>query len=132
MYSLQNLVTQDTTDVYVKHLRACLFNENTLTPLQAAVTDTLAKFVAESVVKMKGSSHESRTKHSFLIRWGGYGEEDDTWEPWDCCRDSYAVQIFLSQHSNARIRKLTKPDFGASWLSKIYAKRFTHAQCYGS
>ena len=34
MYSLQNLVTQDTTDVHVKHLRPFLFDSRTLTPLQ--------------------------------------------------------------------------------------------------
>ena len=105
------MVTQDTTDVHVKHLRPFLFNSRTLTPLQAAVADTLEEFVVESVVRMQGNSHESRTKLKFLVRWAGYGPEDDTWEPWECCKDSYAVQFFLSQHSNKRFRKLVKPDF---------------------
>ena len=57
---------------------------------------------------MKGNTHESRRKLSFQIRWAGYGQEDDTWESWDNCKNSSAVQTFLREHSNKRIRQLAK------------------------
>ena len=58
---------------------------------------------------MKGNTRQARTGLSFLIRWAGYGEKDDTWEEWKNCKDSYAVQTFLRDHSEKRVQRLAKP-----------------------
>ena len=96
----------------MSNLRPFLRDEySSMTPLQIAVTDTLDEFVAEKVIKMKGDTHKSRKNFEFLIRWAGYGPADDTWECWDNCKDSVAVQTFLYSHKNKRISSLTKKDF---------------------
>ena len=108
-YVLQDLVSQEVRDYHVSKLRAFLYDERTLTPLQIAVTDTLDEFVAEQVIDMRGDSRTSRKDLSFLIRWAGYGPSDDTWEPWSMCKDSTAVQNHLREHKLPRIRRLAKP-----------------------
>ena len=57
---------------------------------------------------MKGSSHRPRKELMFLLRWAGYGPEDDTWERWDNCKNSEAVQHFLRTHKDKRIQRLAK------------------------
>ena len=93
----------------MSQLRPFRYDERTCTPLQIAVTDTLDEFVAESVIKMRGDTRSKRSDLSFLIRWAGYGEADDTWEPWEFCKDSDAVQKFLRAHSEPRVKRLAKP-----------------------
>lgn len=109
IYALQDLVTAQVLDYHVSRLRPFLYDDRTCTPLHAALTDTLDEFVAERVIRMKGNTRKSRKDLSFLIRWAGYKEADDTWEPWDYCKDSHAVQNFLRAHPEARIRRLAKP-----------------------
>ena len=108
-YVLQDLVTAQRLDYHVSRLRPFLYDERTCTPLQAAVTDTLDEFVAERVLRMRGNSRKTRKDLSFRIRWAGSAEADDTWEPWEYCKDSHAVQTFLRAHPEARIRRLAKP-----------------------
>ena len=108
-YVLQDIVTQKVFDYHVSRLRPFRYDERTMTPLQVAVTDTLDEFVAESVIQMRGDTRKQRKNLSFKIRWAGYGPDDDTWEPWEYCRDSMAVQRFLREHANARVRRLAKP-----------------------
>ena len=93
----------------MSQLRPFRYDERTCTPLQIAVNDSLDEFVAGSVISMRGDTRSSRRDLSFLIRWAGYGEADDTWEPWEYCKDSRAVQKFFRAHSEARVRRLAKP-----------------------
>ena len=109
IYALQDLVTEKIYDYHMSQLRPFRYDERTCNPLQVAVTDSLDEFVAESVIKMRGNTRDRRTDLSFLIHWAGYGESDDTWEPWEHCKDSFAVQKFLRAHSEPRVRRLAKP-----------------------
>jgi hypothetical protein len=108
MYVLQDIVSQHVTDYHVSRLREFRYDERTLTPLQVAVTDSLDEFVAQEVLRMRGNTRGKRSDLQFRIRWAGYGPEDDTWEPWAYCKDSEAVQSFLRNHGEARVRALAK------------------------
>jgi hypothetical protein len=109
IYVLQDLVSAEVHNYHMSLLRPFLWDERTLTPMQAAIADSLDEFVAESVLRMRGNTRGKRTDLQFLIRWAGYGEADDTWEPWEYCKDSEAVQRFLREHPERRIQKLAKP-----------------------
>jgi hypothetical protein len=109
IYVLQDLVTEEVHDYHMTQLRPFLFDERTGTPLAASVSDTLDEFVAEKVIRMRGDTRKKRSDLTFLIRWAGYGEADDTWEPWEHCKDSHAVQKFLRAHPEKRVQRLAKP-----------------------
>ena len=94
-YILQDLISQGTKSYHMSNLRPFLYDERTLTPLQAVVTDSLEEFVVEKVVDFCGNSHNKRSDMSFKIRWAGYGESDDTWEPWDGVKSNVAVHRYL-------------------------------------
>ena len=106
---LQDIVTEEVHDYHMSQLRPFLFDERTGTPLAASVSDTLDEFVAEKVIRMRGDTRKKRSDLTFLIRWAGYGEADDTWEPWEYCKDSHAVQKFLRAHPEKRVQLLAKP-----------------------
>ena len=60
---------------------------------------------------MRGDIRKSKTQLQFKIRWAGYGPEDDTWEPWECCRDNEQVRLFLFNHPNPRVKRLLPKDY---------------------
>ena len=110
-YVLKDIVTNRVADYHVSKLRPFLYDERTLQPIQVAVTDHLDEFIAEECLQMKGNIRGSRKNLQFKIRWAGYGPEDDTWEPWDYCRDSAAVRTFLVNHQDSRVRRLAPKDY---------------------
>ena len=110
-YVLQDLVTLRTADYHMKRLRPFLYDERTLPPLNVAVTDYFDEFIAEKVIAMRGDTHKARKQLEFRIRWAGYGPKEDTWEPWMHCRFSNAVQTYLAEHPDKRVRKLGQKDF---------------------
>jgi DNA (cytosine-5)-methyltransferase 1 len=57
---------------------------------------------------MEGDVKRSRKLLKFKIRWAGYGPDDDTWEPWDNCKNSSVVQDFLRRHPDRNVRRLAK------------------------
>jgi hypothetical protein len=111
MYVLQDLVTQKLIEYHMSRLRPFEYDPKTLTPLQAAVADSTDEFIVQECLSMRGNPRDKRTLLEFKIRWAGYGPEDDTWEPWEFVRDCDAVQLFLYEHPNPRVRKLAKSSF---------------------
>jgi hypothetical protein len=111
MYTLRDLITMRCKDFHVSKMRTFLYDERTLLPAQVAATDSFDEFVIEKVLDMKGNPRERKDQIFFKVRWAGYGEEDDTWVSWKDGRTATAVQLFLRDHSNPRVRKLGMKDF---------------------
>ena len=111
MYNLQDLISQNILKFHVSKLRHFHYDQNTLQPLEAAVTDIPDEFVVQSCLDMKGNPRGKKAQLSFKVRWAGYGPEDDTWEPWSCVRDNAQVLLWISQHPSARVRNLLPKDY---------------------
>jgi len=111
MYKLRDLLSMRSTDFHVSRIRPYLYDERTLVPARVAATDTFDQFVIEKVIQMRGNPRGPKGDLSFRVRWAGYSEAEDTWVAWKDARTNTAVQIFLYNHDNKRIRKLGMPDF---------------------
>ena len=111
MYVLQDLVTSASEKVHISKLRPFLYDERTLTPLQAAITDEFDEFIPETCLGMRGDIRGSRKNLEFKIRWAGYGPENDTWESWENVRGNRVVYDYLFNHPLKRAQRLLPKDY---------------------
>ena len=111
-YLLQDLVSQKLYEYHVTKLRHWVHDPlSKTTPIEAAVTDVPDEFIVEKCLAVKGDPRNQRRKLQFRIRWAGYDESNDTWEPWECCYNNDQVRRFLLAHPNPRFRRLVPSDY---------------------
>ena len=118
MYALRDLITMRASNYHVSKIRPYLYDERTLLPAQVAATDSFDEFVIEKVVEMRGNPRKAKDQIAFKVRWAGYSEADDTWVSWKDGRDNTAIQLYLHNHPNERIRKLVKKGFDPDKLDE--------------
>jgi hypothetical protein len=116
MYVLRDLITMRLKDYHESKIQPFLYDERTTVPAQVAATDSFDEFVIEKVIKMRGNPRAKKSELSFLVRWAGYTEADDTWVSWKDGRSNTAVQTFLYNHPVARMRKLCTEGFDPNKL----------------
>ena len=111
IYVLRDLVTQAVADYHVSRLRPFLYDERTLLPLQAAVTDSLDEFIPESVQGMKGHSRE---RNLSPLKLGG----QDTVPMMTLGNHGVTAEIALQfKASSPRIRMLEYADWPRKTLT---------------
>ena len=111
MYTLRDLLTMRNKDYHVSTLRPYLYDERTLKPIEVAATDTFDEFIIEEVLAIKGDIRGKRDKLKFLVKWAGYGEEDNSEISWSSGQPNTTVQTWLYNHPNPRVRKLVTKGF---------------------
>jgi hypothetical protein len=111
MYILQDLVSQSISEYHVSRLRPFEYDPETLTPLEVAVSDTKDEYIVQECLGVRGNIHGNRSQLEFKIRWAGYSDKYDSWEPWEFVRDTDAVQLFCHRHPLNRIKKLVKKSY---------------------
>jgi hypothetical protein len=111
MYTLRDLITMRLKNFHVLKMRPFLFDERTLQPMQVAAADSFDEFIVEQVLDWKGDPRKGRSTMQFLVRWAGYGPEDDTWVSWKDGRKCTAIQTYLFNHSSRRLRALCMKGF---------------------
>jgi transposase InsO family protein len=97
-YLLRDIVTgKEVKRVHVSRLKEFLYDPSLVDPFDEARRDT-QKFVIESIVDHKGRTSGRGVRRSdltFLVHWLGYGQEDETWEPWGSVRNVPALHRYL-------------------------------------
>ena len=83
-YTVQNLVTQKQYDVFIKRLVPFHYDPERVDPQEIARKDEREKGIPQRRLEMK-----------FLVRWAGFGPEDDTWEPWENLRNPDQLHDYL-------------------------------------
>jgi hypothetical protein len=111
MYTLQDIVTQRLVRYHVSRLRTYLYDERTLTPLEAAVADFPDEFIPEQCLGVRGDPRGPKANLRFHMRWAGYGPEYDSVEPWAHVKDTDMVLTYLANHPNKRYRRLVPKSF---------------------
>ena len=87
---LQNLVTGNTDEYHISRLRP-FYCENEYTPKQTANRDN-QEWDVDFIVDHAGDK-SSRKTLQLSVRWVGYGETDDTWQPYADLRHRKILDI---------------------------------------
>ena len=97
-YHCLNLVNGRALSFHISQLRPYTsdINPHALTPLQVAMKDN-DEDIVDAIVDHRiipGGSIKKRTTLQFRVRWLGYDEEADTWEPYFNVRDLAALDSY--------------------------------------
>jgi hypothetical protein len=100
-YTVQNLITDRKETVHITRLKQFVYDPIRTDPTKVAMTDDQS-FVIEKILKHKGDT-KYKSSMKFLVRWQGYDETDDTWEPWSGLRDTEQLHAYLLQNKLGRL-----------------------------
>ena len=99
-YWLLDLITQKEKLYHAQHMKKFNFDPLHVDPADVARRDYLEFFVNE-IIDHRGNPRLLTTME-FLVKWTGYAEQHDSWEPYGNLRKSDRLHNYL------RINKLTK------------------------
>ena len=100
-YTIRNLVTLRTQNVFVSRLRPFVYDPNRIVPRIIALKDMNRMFDVRAIVRHKGDLKRKKTLQ-FLVQWEDQTIED-SWESWATLRDTQALHAYL--------RHIGKPQF---------------------
>jgi transposase InsO family protein len=100
-YTLLDLTTNKEKQYHVTQLKQFLFSPSRTDPLDVARKDYLEFFV-EAVLSHTGLSDRISTL-KFHIKWLGYDESHNSWEPWSNLRDMEILHRYLIQKNLRRL-----------------------------
>ena len=55
------------------------------------------EFLVESILKHRGDS-KRKTSLEFLVKWLGYSDEENTWEPYNNLKDNSVLHDYLRKN----------------------------------
>jgi hypothetical protein len=100
-YTLLDLTTNKEKEYHVTQLKPFKFNPMRTDPLDVARKDYLEFFV-ESVLTHRGQPNRIST-FQFLIKWLGYDESHNSYEPWENVREMEIIHLYLIQNNLRRL-----------------------------
>jgi len=93
-YTCEDLRTQATKVYDITRLKKYI-NDPGRDPLEVAAVDA-DEFIVDKIVDHRGSLPKSKLE--FRVRWAGYTDEDDTWEPYKNVKDLAALDAYARTH----------------------------------
>jgi hypothetical protein len=79
-YEVRNLVNDGVHAVHISRLRPFKYDSVKTDPYEVALQDN-EEFIVEKILEHQGSIQD-KTKMRFLVKWQGFSEESNSWEPW--------------------------------------------------
>ena len=92
-YSVQDLVTNKLESVHVTQLRPFEYDPHRVEPRLIANKDQ-QMWEVDEIIAHRGSA-KKRSAMTFRVRWTGFTEDDDTWEPWKNLRKNLKLHAYL-------------------------------------
>ena len=80
IYTIEDLVQGKQIKTHVHNLRAFIFNPTQVNPLEVAQQNE-QEFLVDEIIAHRGDHHRRYTME-FLVRWTGYEESSNSWEPY--------------------------------------------------
>jgi hypothetical protein len=94
-YTIENLITGRITRTHVTQLKPFYYDPTYILPLNIAVKDT-DEFVVEDILEHKSDGNGS---YLWRVRWDGYDENADTWEPLHNLKDVEKFHSYCRRYS---------------------------------
>jgi hypothetical protein len=101
IHTLYDLITHKSVQYHAYDIKPFLFDPRRVDPLDVARHDYLEFFV-EGILSMKGNPKRVRSL-TFLIKWVGYDEAHNSWEPWENLRDLDLLHKYLRDNGLQKI-----------------------------
>ena len=98
IFSLLNLVTNKPKDYHVSDIKPFVFDPLRTDPLDVARKDYLEFFV-EAILKHQGNRNSKKSNLRFYIKWLGYDDDHNSWEPYANIRDMQICHDYLRTHN---------------------------------
>ena len=100
-YLLLDLVTDKLKPYHVSDLKPFIFDPLTTNPLDVARRDYLEFFI-EEVLDMTGDIKRISSL-DFNVKWVGFDDTYNSWEPWKNVRDTDAVHKYLRANNMEKL-----------------------------
>ena len=110
-YSLQDLVTNKLESVHVTQLRPFEYDPQRVEPRLIANKDQ-QMWEVEEIIAHRGNP-KRRSSMTFRVRWTGFTEDDDTWEPWKNLRKNLKLHAYLRKSNLTALLPKPGEDEGA-------------------
>jgi predicted ATP-dependent endonuclease of OLD family len=104
-YILLNLITNKEEIHHVSTLRAFIFDPMRIDPKDVAMSDQLEYWI-DTVIAHRGNTrrvNDPQSPFELKIRWTGFDESKDSWEPWANVRLVDVVHDYLRDNNLARL-----------------------------
>ena len=96
-FLLLDLVTHKEKVYHVTDMKPFLFNPALTDPLDVSHRDYLEYFV-ESIIEHRGNNKSRKTDLQFLVKWKGYEDDHNSWEPYANLREVAVLHEYLKVH----------------------------------
>jgi hypothetical protein len=101
IHTTEDLVRGKQIKTHVHNLRAFIFNPTQVNPLEVAQQNE-QEFLVDEIIAHRGDHHRRYTME-FLVRWTGYEESSNSWEPYKALMHAGKLHNYLREH---RMRSL--------------------------
>ena len=102
-YTLNNLVTgKFETDKSVHSLKLFKYDATRTNPRDIALKDSTDMYLVERIVQHKGSV-QRKSELQFLVKWLGYNDSFNTWEPFSSVRDNAIFHEYCKKHKMEKL-----------------------------
>ena len=95
-YTLQDLVTNKEYEYHITQLKSFQYDKNETDPTDIARKEA-QEFVVDQVLQHRGNPKERGTLE-FLVKWTGYDDSANTWEPWSNVKDNIVLNNYCYTH----------------------------------
>lgn len=100
-YVLQDLLSHKNFETHISNLSPFNFDESRTDPVDVAMHDN-QEFLIEDILAHRGD-RTRRSTMEFLVKWDGFAESYNSWEPYANLRDTEKLTEYLLSH---RLRSL--------------------------